>query len=307
VNSDPRSLQHRVHAVLRTATAMLHLPLNTQHVERLAVEITPAVRALLAEALDGAAAEVPVRYAVVAAPDVDPVVHTVVDTEAGVETTEYAGCVNRISTHVDLDSPAATLAAELRQQQYDVVVTDVPTGSYLGLTVRPKTLDAWRWWLRKLSIAENTVRVQGTCAYAVGQVGEVAVQLCGEDTGTLLSSEVRTRPGLDIDLDTPAGSLAAKCRRQIDVMGVELRDAHSLVVTVCATSLVEWQWWLTQLAVDPTSVAFDGTTAIVTGSKDGASVELHGENCRAFYEEDQATARLMGLITETTPAAAADS
>jgi hypothetical protein len=273
---------------------MLDLPLDTHHVERLAVEVTPAVQALLAEALDGAAAEVPVRYAVVAK-NTDTVTRTV-DTEAGVETTEYAGCVSRIALDVDLDSPAAALAAELRQQQHDVVMTDVPNPACLGLTVRPKTLNAWRWWLRKLGIAETAVNVQGTCAYAVGQVGNVAVQLCGEDTGTLLSSEVHTRPNLDIDLDTPAGTVAAKVRRQYDVMGVELRDARSLVVTICATSLAEWQWWLTKFAVDPESVAFEGTTAIVTGTRDGASVELHGEGCRAFYEEDLAAARLMGLL-----------
>ncbi|MEU1478945.1 hypothetical protein [Streptomyces sp. NPDC005760] len=295
MNSDPRSLQHRVHAILRTATDMLGLPLDTHHVERLAVEVTPAVRALLAEALDGAAAEVPVRYAVVA-PDADPVAKTSVDAEAGVETTEYAGCVSRIALDVDCDSPAAVLAAELRQQQHDVVVTDVPNGSYLGLTVRPKTVHAWRWWLRRFGIAESAVTVQGTNAYAVGQTDKVAVQLCGEDTGTLLSGEVTVRPGLDIDLDTPAGTVAAKVRRQIDVTGVELRDAHTIAVTVCATSLVEWQWWLTQIAADPESVAFEGTTAIVTGSKDGASVELHGEGCRSFYTEDLAAARLMGLL-----------
>lgn len=300
MNSDPRSLQHRVHAILRTASDMLDLPLDIHHVERLAVEVTPAVRALLAEALDGAAAEVPVRYAVVAQSSEAPA--RTVDSEAGVETTEYAGCVSRIALDVDLDSPAAVLAAELRQQQHDVVMTDVPNPAYLGLTVRPKTLNAWRWWLRKLGIAETAVSVQGTNAYAVGQVGKVAVQLCGEDTGTHLSSEVRTRPGLDIDLDTPAGTVAAKVRRQVDVTGVELRDAHSLAVTVHATSLVEWQWWLTQLGVGPDSVAFENETAIVTGSKDGATVELHGEGCRAFYEEDQAAARLMGLIAETTPA-----
>lgn len=296
MTSDPRSVQHRVHAILRTATAMLDLPLDDRHVEGLAVEITPSVRALLAEALDGAAAEVPVLYAVVGQ-DLEPVS---VDAEAGVEVTEFAGCVSRIAVDVDLGSPAAVLAAELRQQQPDVVLTDVPTGSYLGLTVRPKSLEAWRWWLRKIGIAETAVTVQGTDTYAVGQVGNVAVQLHGEDTGTLLSGEVSVRPGLDVDLDTPAGTAAAKVRRQPDVTAIEIRDAHTIAVTVRATSLMEWTWWLTQLAVDPESVAFDDSTAIVTGTKDGATVELHGEDCRSFYTEDMATARLMGLVADTT-------
>ncbi|MEU1276506.1 hypothetical protein [Streptomyces sp. NPDC005799] len=302
MSQDPRHILLQLNSAIGLATELLDLSLDARQREALALELTGPVRALIAEALDGAAAEVPVRYAVVA--QTGEAVSRTVDTEAAVETTEYAGCVSRIALDVDLDSAAAVLAADLRQQQPDVLVTDVPNGSYLGLTVRPKTLHAWRWWLRKFGIAESSVSVQGTNAYAVGQVGQVAVQLCGEDTGTLLSSEVRTRSGLDIDLDTPAGTVAAKVRRQSDVTGVALLDARTVSVTVRATSLVEWQWWLTQLAVDPESVTFEGTTAIVTGFKDGATIELHGEDCRAFYEEDQATARLMGLIPETTSARA---
>ncbi|MYR58405.1 hypothetical protein GTY54_19905 [Streptomyces sp. SID625] len=39
------------------------------------------------------------------------------------------------------------LAAQLRQQQPDVMATDVPTATYLRLTVRPRSLTAWRRWL----------------------------------------------------------------------------------------------------------------------------------------------------------------
>lgn len=285
-----RDLQHRVHTILRTAVVMFDLPLDDHHVERLAVEATPAVKALIAEALDGQAQNVPVRYAVVRP----------TDEQAAVETTQYAGCVSRISVEVDLDSPAACLATELRRH-HDVIATDVPTGSYLGLTVRPATAEAWRWWLRTLAISEDKVTVQGTNAYAVGEKDGVAVHLCGDDTALLLPGGASARPGLDIDLDSPAGTVAAKARRQPDVTAIEIRDAHTLTVTVRATSLVEWQWWLKELAVAPDSVAFEGATAIVTGRRDGATVHLHGDGCRAFYTEDMASARLMGLIAETSP------
>ncbi|MFC8361088.1 hypothetical protein ACFUIY_14595 [Streptomyces griseorubiginosus] len=300
MSSDPRTLQQRVHAILRTATVMLDLPLGTQHVQRLAVEVTPAVRALLAEALDGAAAEVPVRYAVIA--DSADLAARIVDTENGVETTEYAGCVSRIGLDIDLDSPAAVLAGQLRQQN-DVIATDVPTGTYLGLTIRPRTVQAWQWWLRKLAINRDAVTVQGGDVYAVGERDGVAVHLRGADVARLLPLSTGTRAGLDdVDFDTPAGTFATAMRRQPDVTAIEIRDAHHVAVTVRATSLVEWQWWLTQLGADPSAVTFDGAAALVTGAKGGASVELRGEACRAFYEADEATARLMGLITETSPA-----
>ncbi|WP_330349628.1 hypothetical protein [Streptomyces sp. NBC_00582] len=282
-------MPHRLHSVLHTATVMLDLPLDTRQLEALALHLTPVVRAWCAEAIDTAAADSPVPYAVAT---------TTVDTEVGVETTEYAGCVSRISVDVDHDSPAAVLAEQLRRH-HDVVVTDVPSAVYLGLSIRPKTVAAWKWWLKKLSIAPSAVTVQGTDAYASSEVDGVLVALCGEDTGTLLSADVHTRQGLDVDLDSPAGTVAAKARRQPDVTSIEIRDAHTLTVTVRATSLLEWQWWLAQLSVAPGTVQFEGTTAIATGSKDDAVVHLRGDDCAAFYE-DQAAARLVGLIAGGT-------
>ncbi|MEV1063433.1 hypothetical protein [Streptomyces sp. NPDC050263] len=289
---DPRPLPHRLHTALQTATAKLDLPLETRHIEALADELGSFVRALCAEARADADDDAPIRYAVAAA-------SASVDEQAGVETTEYAGCIRRISVDVDHDSPAAVLAERLRRH-HDVVVTDVPNAVYLGLTIRPRTAAAWRWWLKELSIPAASVTVQGTHAYAAGEVDGVAVHVCGEDTGTLLSADVHTRQGLAVDLGTPAGAAAAWARRQPDVTSIELRDAHTLTVTVRATSPVEWQWWLRELGVEPGSVTFDGATAIAAGDKGGAVVRLRGDDVQPFYE-DQATARLMGLIASTTP------
>jgi hypothetical protein len=294
VSQDPRHVPHKLYSALEMAAGLLDLPLDARQFDALAIELTGPVRALIAEALDTARDDSPVRYAVTA-PHVDE--------QAGVETTEYAGCVNRIAVDVDHDSPAAVLAADLRRH-HDVVATDVPTGAYLGLTVRPRTARAWQWWLRKLAIREDKVTVQGTNAYAVGEKDGVAVHLCGDDTALLLSAGTSVRRGLDVDLDTPAGTVAAKARRQPDVTAIEIRDAHTIAITVRATSLLEWQWWINQISADPNSVGFEGATAFITGSKDGATVELHGDGCRAFYTEDVAGAWLMGLVTAATTAKA---
>lgn len=283
-----RDLQLRLHTIFTTATDMLGLPLDKQHVERLAVEAAPAVKAIVAEALDAAAKEAPVRYAVVE--------HQA--DEEGVETTEFAGCVSRIGVDVDHDSPAATLALQLRRQP-EVTATDVPAAASLSLTIRPRSAQAWQWWLRKLSVDEDAVSMQGANAYAAGQVDGVAVRLCGEDTALLLDGG-SSRSGLDIDLDTPAGTFAAKARRQPDVTALELVDAHTVGLTVRARSLVEWQWWLQQLSVAPGTVTFDGTTAVATGSKDGAIVHLHGDGAAVYYE-DRVAARLMGLVATASP------
>ncbi|MEV0478042.1 hypothetical protein, partial [Streptomyces prunicolor] len=165
MSPDPRDVPHKLHSALQMATGLLDLPLTAAHLEALALELTGPVRALIAEAVAEAGTDSPVRYAVVDR----QVTGRQVDEQTGVETTEYAGCVSRISTDVDLNSPAATLAAELRRH-HDVVLTDVPTGTYVGLTVRPRTFRAWQWWLNKFAISEDTVTVQGTNAYAVGVV-----------------------------------------------------------------------------------------------------------------------------------------
>ncbi|MFG2679235.1 hypothetical protein [Streptomyces sp. NPDC048392] len=179
-----RGLQHKLHSHLELATQMLDLPLTGEHLERLAVELTPAVTALIAEATEAHAETVPVEYGVVG-PDLDE--------RAGVQTTTYAGCTARIGTEVDLESPAALLAAELRGRQPDVVATDVPSATYLGLTVRPQSLHAWRWWLDKLGVHPDTVTRQDDSVFATGVVGDVVVAVCAEGVPTLMADRPADR------------------------------------------------------------------------------------------------------------------
>ncbi|MEU9661872.1 hypothetical protein [Streptomyces chartreusis] len=286
-----QDLRPKLHSAVTLAATLLSLPLSDAQCDALALELTGPVRALLAEALAVQAADVPVRCAVIG-PGIDE--------QTGVETTQYAGCLSRICVDVDHDSPAATLAADLRRH-HDVVITDVPTPTYLGLTVRPRTVHAWQYWLKQFGIADDVVTLEGSDAHGVGEKDGVAVRLCGEGMAVLLSPDTHTRSGLDVDLDSPAGTVAGKARRQIDVTAIEIRDAHTVTLTVAATSMVEWQWWLTQLSAANSPVTFEGTTALVTGSKDGATVHLRGEECRQFYTADRAAARLMGLLAETSP------
>lgn len=185
MSQDPRHVPHRLHGALETASALLNLPLDGHRLEALALELTGPVRALIAEVVAAAADDAPVRYALTRETDVDEA--------CGVATTEYAGCTARIGTDVDLDSPAAVLAAELRARQPDVTATDVPTHTYLGLTVRPQSLHAWRWWLDLLSIDADSVTIQGTSAYAVGTKDTVAVQLRGDGVAELLADEAAAR------------------------------------------------------------------------------------------------------------------
>lgn len=187
-----RTLQHRLHTQLRTAVAVLDLPLTEQHIEGLAVEMTAPVKAMFAEALAAANEQAPLAVAVtVPVLSVGP--HPDVDEAVGMETSEYAGCVSRISLDVDLDSPAAVLAQRLRERQPDVTATDVPTNSYIGLTVRPQSLHAWAWWLNELGISADSVTVQGDAAYAVGEKNGVAVQLRGDGVPDLLTDRAAAR------------------------------------------------------------------------------------------------------------------
>ncbi|MDT7847251.1 hypothetical protein [Streptomyces justiciae] len=103
------------------------------------------------------------------------------------------------------------------------------------------------------------------------------------------------RVGLDVDLDSPAGTVAAKVRRQPDVTGIEIRDAHTFGVTVDPQSLDAWRWWLHQFQIDPATVVLDGTVATATGTKSGATVHLRGDGVPAMYS-DQDAASLMCLV-----------
>ncbi|MEV5368948.1 hypothetical protein AB0N12_06245 [Streptomyces albogriseolus] len=174
-----RDLQHRLHSRLELAAQMLDLPLTAQHLEDLAVELTPAVKALLAEQADAQAAAAPVSYAVV-------------ETD-GVRTTTYAQCTSRIDVTVAEDSPAALLAAAFRTRQPDVVATDVPSATYLGLTVRPQSLHAWAWWVERLRLDPVALTRQDSSVYGVGNVDGVVVHVRGDGVSDLMADESAAR------------------------------------------------------------------------------------------------------------------
>ncbi|WP_320784138.1 hypothetical protein [Streptomyces sp. CRN 30] len=176
-----RDLQHRLHTRLQLATEMLDLPLTGKHLEDLAVELTPAIKAMLAEQADSHTATVPVRYAVVAG--------TETDETTGIRTTTYAPCTTRVSTDVAEDAPAALLAATFRTQQADVTATDVPSAAYLGLTVRPQSLQDWAWWVARLALDTAALTQRGGAVHGVGTVGEVVVNVCGDGVPDLLADE----------------------------------------------------------------------------------------------------------------------
>ncbi|MFF9279572.1 hypothetical protein [Streptomyces griseosporeus] len=179
-------LQHQLHSRIELAAQMLGLPLTPDQLERLALELTPWVKARLAEQADAHAAAAPIAYAVV------PTMARPVKAMTGMETTRYAGCVSRVGLDVDLDSPAATLAAKVRRQP-DAVATEVPDAHTLAVTVRPSSLPAWRWWLSSLSVDLASVQTRGTAVIATGRRHGVTVQLRGEGVPALLSDKAAAR------------------------------------------------------------------------------------------------------------------
>ncbi|MFI5685853.1 hypothetical protein [Streptomyces sp. NPDC051636] len=175
-------LQKRLQGALETATAMLGLPLDAPQLEALATQLAPHVRALLAKA-DATIAELePVPYEL---PEQAP--------GADFEVSTYAGCTARVGLDVDLDSPAALLAERLRSTQYDVTSTEVPDETTLGITVRPQSLDCWRWWLGHLGIALDTLTTEGDAVTAAGHCKGVDIQLRGEGVPELLTDRGAAR------------------------------------------------------------------------------------------------------------------
>ncbi len=172
-----RHLQHLLHARLDTAATVLDLPLTKQHLEHLAVELTPAIKALLAETDAQLAELAPVEFALTEAAG-----------PADRHVTEYNGCRSAIHPEVEEDCPAALLALELRGAQPDVVDTDVSTRTHLTLTVRPQSLGSWIWWLNKTSVAFDSLLRHGTTLTGSGHYGDVTVHLRGENVGTLLDT-----------------------------------------------------------------------------------------------------------------------
>jgi len=167
------------------AAGLLDLPLSSGQLEALAIELTGPVRALIAEAVTEADDDSPVTYAVTT--------DELLADGAEFEETTFAGCTARVGLDVDLNSPAAALAERLRSSQYDVVSTEVPDDATLGLTVRPQSLDCWRWWMGRLGIDLSTVTHVGTAVTATGVCKGVTIRLRGEGVPDLLTDHAAAR------------------------------------------------------------------------------------------------------------------
>ncbi|MFF5001759.1 hypothetical protein ACFY3G_02930 [Streptomyces phaeochromogenes] len=180
-----RHLQQQLLARLDTAVTLLDLPLNRDHIERLAVELTPVFKAMLAEQTAAIEEAEPVPFSV--ASDADA--------EDETETTQVEGCLCRIGLDIDLDSPAAVLADRLRSSQPDVTATDVPGPTALGLTVKPQSIECWRWWLHRLNVAINSVRTvdDGSAVTAKGSLKGVTIHLRGDGVPELLTDTTAAR------------------------------------------------------------------------------------------------------------------
>jgi len=168
-----RGLQQQLLARIDTTVAVLDLPLTRDQIERLAVELTPAVAAIVAE-----------RDATIA--ELEPAPYRLAETDDSERyVSEFAGCTLSIGPDVAEDAPAALLGLELRSTQSDVLALDVPAATSLIVTVRPRSPQAWAWWLDKFEAVACSPE-QPCCATTVGRYGEITVELRGEGVPDLL-------------------------------------------------------------------------------------------------------------------------
>ncbi|MEU9149160.1 hypothetical protein AB0D59_01065 [Streptomyces sp. NPDC048417] len=177
MTQDLRHVPHKLHSALQMAVGLLDLPLTAAQLEALALELTGPVRALIAEAVTGTTDDSPVRYAVA-----DP--NVVADSDGEFEVSTWAGCTTRISLDVDLDSPAGTVQAKVARQP-DVTGVEITDAYTIGITVDPRSLDAWRWWLGQFGIDPATVKVDGTAMTATGLKDGATVHLRGDGVAAL--------------------------------------------------------------------------------------------------------------------------
>lgn len=172
-----RALQQQLLALVETAAAVLDLPLTRNHIDRLAVELTPGVAAMFAGD-DSAAAEL----------ESGSYAFTGSDDSAERHVREFAGCTLSIRADVAEDAPAALLGLELQRTQSDVLALDVPSAKALIVTVKPRSPVAWDWWLSKFE-ATTCSPEQPCCATTAGRYGDIAVELRGEGVPDLLASK----------------------------------------------------------------------------------------------------------------------
>jgi hypothetical protein len=82
-------------------------------------------------------------------------------------------------TPVSADVAAFAAAADSLRRQPDLVSLAVePDG--IHITVRPQSVMAWRWWLRRLQVQATSVRPLGDDAVACGRLKGVVVRLRGD-------------------------------------------------------------------------------------------------------------------------------
>ncbi|MEW2567693.1 hypothetical protein [Streptomyces sp. NPDC047070] len=177
-----RHLQHKLHTAIVTAAATLDLPLTDGHIEALAVELTPAVKAIVA----------PLNATI---DELSPAPYTLAEAADGADriVSEYAGCTLSIHPDVAEDSPAALLGLELRSTQPDVLALDVATATHLAVTVRPRSTEAWSWWSNKFEATPTRDAEQGCCTTLAGTFGEVTVELRGDGVPELLAQHSADR------------------------------------------------------------------------------------------------------------------
>lgn len=171
-----RALQQQLLSGLDLAASVLDLPLTRDQLERLAVELTPGVAAMVA-GRDATIAELaPVPYTVTG---------TVDDGDGERVVREFAGCTLSIDPDVAEDAPAALLGLELQRTQSDVLALDVRGATSLVVTVRPRSPQAWTWWLTHFD-AVTCSPEQPCCTTTTGHYGDIAVELRGDGVPDLL-------------------------------------------------------------------------------------------------------------------------
>ncbi|MGW6210993.1 hypothetical protein [Streptomyces sp. NPDC055109] len=175
-----RDLQQQLLTHLDRSVTVLDLPLTREQIERLAVELTPRLAPVTGgRAVSGIESD---PYTTTATPDGERVVNAV------------EGCNLSIHPDVAEDSPAALLGAELYRAQSDVLALDVPEAKRLVVTVKPRSAEAWTWWLRKFDAVRCTPD-QPCCTTIVGRFGDIDVELRGDGVPDLLATQSATRLG----------------------------------------------------------------------------------------------------------------
>ncbi|MEU3162234.1 hypothetical protein ACPCAJ_21310 [Streptomyces griseoincarnatus] len=88
------------------------------------------------------------------------------------------------------DSPAALLAQSMRDHLPEVVSVDVQGRHALRVTLRPKTLDDWAWYIARFQVDLATVTARGSFATATGRRKDVTIRFIAEGLPALWAAKV---------------------------------------------------------------------------------------------------------------------